>query len=90
MEIFLETISPIAFELVRPGNQVKIVNKKPNRKEFRGTLESAQDCFLIMKGVSKIGMIPLKFNQIIKNGNLKNTKIHRLDALNNIITIDLQ
>ena len=60
MDIELTSISPISFEVVRQGDiaLIKIVKAKPN--EYREKIGPPKDCFLVFKGPTKIGMIPLK------------------------------
>jgi hypothetical protein len=60
MDIELTSISPISFEIVKEGDiaLIKIVKAKPN--EYREKIGPPKDCFLVFKGPTKIGMIPLK------------------------------
>jgi hypothetical protein len=60
MEIELTSISPISFEMVKPGDiaLIKVVKAKSN--EYREKIGPAKDCYLVFKGPTKIGMIPLK------------------------------
>ena len=60
MDIELTSISPISFEIVKVGDiaLIKIVKAKPN--EYREKIGPPKDCFLVFKGPTKIGMIPLK------------------------------
>ena len=60
MDIELTSISPISFEIVKAGDiaLIKIVKAKPN--EYREKIGPPKDCFLVFKGPTKIGMIPLK------------------------------
>jgi len=60
MDIGLTSISPISFEIVKEGDValIKIVKAKPN--EYVEKFGPPRDCFLVFKGPTKIGMIPLK------------------------------
>jgi hypothetical protein len=60
MDIELTSNSPISFAIVKEGDValIKIVEAKPN--EYMEKIGPPKDCFLIFKGPTKIGMIPLK------------------------------
>ena len=61
MEMILESVSPIAYELIREGMILKISKKIPNKLEYRGTLEPAKMRYLAFSGITKVGMIPEYF-----------------------------
>jgi len=58
MEINLTAVSPVCFDLVRVGDRVRISLKQANRREFREKIGPAQDCYLVFRGVTKLGMVP--------------------------------
>ena len=59
MEVKLEALSPLAFDLLRPGHVVRLQFKPSDRREYRDKIV-ARDCFLVFRGQTKIGMVPIK------------------------------
>jgi hypothetical protein len=90
MDIELTSISPIAFEIVKAGDiaLIKIVKAKPN--EYREKIGPPKDCFLVFKGPTKIGMIPLKIatDELQLNSSRK-CLISIVDKTNNKICISM-
>lgn len=62
MEVKLDSVSPIAFEMIRAGSQVRLQFRPSNRKEYREKI-AARDCYLVFFGSTKIGMIPIAFSR---------------------------
>ena len=60
MDIELASLSPISFESVKVGDVALIKFVKARANEYREKIGPAKDCFLVFKGSTKIGMIPLK------------------------------
>jgi hypothetical protein len=90
MNIELTSLSPISFMLAKVGDKVEIKVKKPNKNEFRGSIGSAVEVFLVFKGPTKIGMIPT--NSDIQNLKIKpksQGKIITLDPIKKVIIIDI-
>ena len=80
MEMILESVSPIAYELIREGMILKISKKIPNKLEYRGTLEPAKMRYLAFSGITKVGMIPDTYTDEIilkKIHSIKIIKINR-------------
>jgi hypothetical protein len=60
MDIELASLSPISFESVKVGDVALIRFVKAKANEYREKIGPAKDCFLVFKGTTKIGMIPIK------------------------------
>jgi hypothetical protein len=60
MDIELASLSPISFESVKVGDVALIRFVKAKANEYREKIGPAKDCFLVFKGSTKIGMIPIK------------------------------
>jgi hypothetical protein len=62
LEVNLTSLSPLSFEFVKVGDSVSVRRKIPNKREFRDRIGAASESFLVFKGETKIGMIPIKFS----------------------------
>lgn len=60
MDIELASLSPMSFEAVKEGDIALIKCVKAKTNEYREKIGPAKDCFLVFKGPTKVGMIPLK------------------------------
>jgi hypothetical protein len=90
MIIELTSLSPVSFMLAKVGDKVEIKVKKPNKNEFRGSIGTAVDVFLVFKGQTKIGMIPTNLNlSSISIQEFNRGKIKTLDPKKKSISIEL-
>ena len=90
MIIELTSLSPVSFMLAKVGDKVEIKVKKPNKNEFRGSIGTAVDVFLVFKGQTKIGMIPTNLNlSSISIQEFNRGKIKTLDPKKKSIYIEL-
>jgi len=62
MDVKLDSVSPLAFDLVRKGQPVRLQFKKSDKREYREKIQ-ARDCFLVFRGQMKIGIVPIKLSQ---------------------------
>jgi hypothetical protein len=91
MEIQLIAVSPITFEMVKEGELMRIERKPPNRNEYRDKIGPANECYLVVKGKTKIGMIPTSF--VRQNPDLLSRmlcRIAKLDRANSNVVIAFQ
>jgi hypothetical protein len=58
MEVQLAAISPFSFMIVKEGELVRIQRKPPKPNEYREKIGPPSECYLVVKGQTKIGMIP--------------------------------
>jgi hypothetical protein len=90
MLIELTSLSPISFMLTKVGDRVEIKVKKPNKNEFRGSIGSATEVFLVFKGPTKIGMIPTNFDSsIFKSKRIIWGKIQSIESTKKQIIIEI-
>ncbi len=66
--------------LAKVGDVVDIKIKKPNKNEFRGVIGNAVDVFLVFKGQTKIGMIPINIDT--SNLDLKKNRNGKIEDMN--------
>lgn len=86
--IELIAISPIAYSLLREGETLRVELKAAKKNEYREKIGPAIEYHLVMKGVTKIGMIPTSF--ITKNPHLSKIRkcsILKIDQKKNIIEV---
>ena len=89
MRIDLLAVSPFAFEVSKPERRVLIRKKSANKNEYRDKIGVARDCFLVLIGPTKIGMIPEKYVaeiELLPAGT--KWKIVALDREINLVTIE--
>ena len=90
MLIELTSLSPISFMLTKVGDSIEIKVKKPNKNEFRGSIGSAIEVFLVFKGPTKIGMIPTTFDSsIFKSKKFILGKIQFIESSKKQIIIEI-
>jgi hypothetical protein len=88
MEVQLESVSPISFLIARIGELVRIQHKPAKVNEYREKIGPAVECYLVVKGQTKIGMIP---SEVVRNHKellrRKNCRISRIDQANSLIMV---
>jgi hypothetical protein len=91
MQISLISLSPLSFLSVKVGDKVHIGLKRANRFEFREKIGAAQDCFLVFKGATKIGMVPIGFSNLNRDLFLKSVwTVSGVDKESSTLTICCQ
>ena len=84
----LMAISPIAYTLVKEGETLRVDYKPAKKNEFREKIGPAVTYYLVMKGSTKIGMIP---NNYIKENpdmnEIKKCKVLKINKPDNIIEV---
>ena len=77
--------------MIKSGEMVRIEHKPPRRNEYREKIGPPSDCYLVVKGQTKIGMIPTSFvkvhPELLKR---KLCKIQEVDKLKQLITITFE
>ena len=89
-KVELIAISPIAYTLLREGEILRVELKAAKKNEYREKIGPAVEYNLVMKGVTKIGMIPINF--ITKNPELSKIfkcRVLKIDQKKNIIEVTL-
>lgn len=87
MDVKLDAVSPIAFELVREGHPVRLQFKRSDKREYREKIV-ARDCFLVFRGQTKIGMVPTKLNEDHADAfKTRNWRIKVVDAIRKVVSI---
>lgn len=90
MDIELASLSPISFESVKEGDIALIKFVKAKTNEYREKIGPAKDCFLVFKGPTKIGMIPLQIAlDKLKLSSSRKCLITKVDKSANKICITL-
>ena len=90
MDIELASISPISFESVKVGDVALIKFVKAKANEYREKIGPAKDCFLVFKGPTKIGMIPIKVaTEDLKLTTSRKCLISKVDRAANKICISM-
>ena len=64
--IQLTSVSPFSFIIAKEGDRARIEYKPPRKNEYREKIGPAVDCYLVLKGQTKIGMIPRSFAETNK------------------------
>ena len=89
MRIDLLAVSPFSFEVSNLECRVLIRKKLAKKNEYRDKIGAARDCFLVLIGLTKIGMIPEKYEQEIEYLPAGTKwKIVALDRKINLVTIE--
>jgi hypothetical protein len=90
VEIQLISISPIAFSVVKIGDIGVVQRKRPRAGEFRGDkIGGGTTSYLIFKGVTKIGMLPVDVVQKIGESAIKRRcRIKSVDEGKGLIIIE--
>jgi hypothetical protein len=86
----LSAISPFAFEVLKEGEFLRVQRKPPKKNEYRQKIGPPNECFLVFKGATKIGMISRDFME--KNPQLQSTKRCRVININqsqSLICVDI-
>lgn len=86
--IELIAISPIAYSLLKEGEILRIELKEPKKNEYREKIGPAIRYHLVMKGITKIGMIPTAF--LTKNPTattLRKCRVLKINKDKNIIAV---
>jgi hypothetical protein len=89
-KVELIAISPIAYSLLREGEILRVELKAAKKNEYREKIGPAVEYHLVMKGVTKIGMIPTNF--ITKNPELfrvRKCQVLKFDQKKDIIQVTL-
>jgi hypothetical protein len=89
-KVELIAISPIAYSLLREGEILRVELKAAKKNEYREKIGPAVEYYLVMKGVTKIGMIPTNF--ITRNPELSKVRkcqVLKFDQKKNIIEVTL-
>ncbi len=91
ISVALTSISPIAFSLAKVGDVVEIKKKVPRVNEFRGEkIGPGTTSFLVLKGLTKIGMLPEKF--VKEQGNnfkKRSCRIKTMDLNLKLIEVEI-
>lgn len=89
--IQLASVSPISFALAKEGDLVTIKRKQSKKNEFRGhKIGFSSDSYLVFKGITKIGMIPLEYQPICGLQQKLKGRISIMSQSDNKIVIDIQ
>jgi hypothetical protein len=90
VKVQLSAVSPIAFSMVKSGDVVRIERKPPRKNEYREKIGPPTECYLVVKGQTKIGMIPALFvKEHLEMIKRKFCKIQEVDAAKQLIIITL-
>ncbi len=90
IQVSLGSISPVAFSVVREGDVVEIKIKKPSATEFRGQgIGAGVKTYLVFKGITKVGMIPVKIADSLEPGVIKKrARVKIVDGSKKVIVIE--
>jgi hypothetical protein len=91
VKVQLSAVSPIAFSMVKSGDMVRIEHKPPRPNEYREKIGPPSECYLVVKGQTKIGMIPPTFvKDHLEFLKRKVCKIQEVDKSKQLIMITLE
>ena len=84
----LIAISPIAYSLLREGETLRVEFKAAKKNEYREKIGPAVEYHLVMKGVTKIGMIPTNFiKKYPELFRMRKCRVLKIDQKKNIIEV---
>lgn len=89
-EVELKAISPVAFMFAKAGDKAVIKRNAPKLREYRDKIGPATEAYLVFKGETKIGMIPLEFVKSLGDVSIKRIcRITRMDRKQDIVAVEV-